>query len=83
MPTSIYEPTELETAMVHRIRAAVEEKIDRDNLDTGELARRLNLQPEGVEILRAHSWSLQTAWRMAEAVGIRVDLAIRDGHEKN
>lgn len=70
MPVAIYTHSESELATARSIQAAVERKIKAGGLTDQQIAERLGMLPQGVQILRARVWSLEVAWRVAEALGL-------------
>jgi hypothetical protein len=62
------------------LREQICARIAKDNVTPDQLAERLGLLPVGAEVLLARDeWSLDTALRIAEAVGLEVKLEIVGG----
>lgn len=79
MSTKIREPGEKEREAAARIQSKVEDMISTRGLSSADLAARLGLLPEGAQNLRGRSWGLETAWRVAEALGVSIDVQVHTG----
>lgn len=79
MTTKVNEQTEKERAAALVLRKAVESFVSRNGVSIDELARRLGLIDVGVENLFGKTWGLETAWRVAEALGLQLSVDVEDG----
>lgn len=67
-------PTELD--VTRSLREAILEQVLIRDLDNNEIAKCLGLLPVGAEVLlNKKSWSLETCFRFADALGMRVYVA--------
>lgn len=72
MGTALQGPTERELRIAMALRAKAAEKINR--VGAQEASTRLGLSPSGVRsLLWKREWSLETAFRVADALGIDTD----------
>ena len=63
-----------------KVRARILEEIERRRVTPEQLAERLDLLPVGAEVLLAQQdWALETAFRVAEVVGLRVNVSLENG----
>jgi hypothetical protein len=54
--------------------------MERDKLTKEQLADKLGILPVGAEVLLAREdWSLDTAFRVAEAVGLEIKVSVEPG----
>lgn len=74
--TKLSRSTAKEKATAAKIQREVERVIAERGLSNEALARLLDLLPLSVEKHRACTWSLQEAWRMAEALDIPLELQV-------
>lgn len=61
-------PSESEIRAADRIRQRVLEHIQTNGLSDEDVAGRLELLPSGVRNLKAQRWTLELAWRIAQAL---------------
>ncbi len=77
MAPVIHEPTARETEILDQIRAEVDRELERVHQAPRDVAERLHMVPSGAEMLFARQhWSLETAFRVAEALGFRIDVQL-------
>ncbi|MCC6159866.1 MAG: hypothetical protein IT350_17570 [Deltaproteobacteria bacterium] len=77
MAPVIHESTPREVEILDQIREEVDRELKRANKTPRDIADRLQMVPSGAEMLFAHQrWSLETAFRVAEALGIRIDVQL-------
>ena len=76
MTTAISAPIDLEQQLALQIRRACEAEIARRDLQTDDLAKLLDLLPLGVDICFARSWELEKAIRIADVLGLTINIAI-------
>ena len=70
MTIDVYEPTERERRVAEALRQRAVQEIDRRR-DLNQVGRLLGLRLQAVEaLLRAPSWDLATAFRVAEALSV-------------
>jgi hypothetical protein len=68
--------TPRETEAANAIRSAVERAIGDHGWDVEVVAARLEMLPGGFELLSRRHWSLEQAWRVAEALGLTLELRV-------
>jgi hypothetical protein len=71
--------TKTERSFIERIRTELRTKLEDGSLSISDAGRRLGLVPEGVTSLLQREWSLQTAFRTADALGLDFPSALAPG----
>lgn len=57
----------------------IREQLEQNEVTAEQLAEKLGLLPVGAEVLLAREdWSLDTAFRIAEAIGLDISIRVRD-----
>lgn len=80
MSLDIYEPTDRERRIADAIRALCVSEIEQRDLV--KVAASLGLMPAGVQSLLAHpKWQLETAFRVAEALDLKVVSTLEEACE--
>lgn len=75
--TALQMPTDREQRVAHGLRREALRRIE--ELGADEAALRLALLPSGVRSLQARTqWSLETAFRVADALGLDTTVAIEE-----
>lgn len=77
MTTKVQEQASTERETAEHLRREIEAFVARKGISNAELAARLGLVTAGAENLRGRSWSLETAWRVAEALGLRINVQVQ------
>ena len=76
MPTKLQEPGNEESLAAKKVKEIVLRHVRQEKLSTEEMASRLGLLPLGVEFLLGQEWSLETGWRVAESLGLRIGIIV-------
>ena len=80
MSTCVLEATEKEKEVCDRLRQAAVNEIKRRELDKHELAEILGVATKGAYLLpRRKDWPLALCFRVAEVLGLEVELTIKSG----
>ncbi len=73
--TKLQEESKTERATARFLQDEAEKTIKGYNWSNQDLAERLGLLDLGAENLRAKTWSLQTAFRVADAIGLQIQVS--------
>lgn len=76
MTVKINEELIKERATAQYIQSMAEKYIEGEGLSTEVIAEMLGLLPGGVDRLRDRRWTLETAWRVAETLGLDIRCTI-------
>lgn len=72
------EPTKREIDIRNRLKKVIREKISQGKIEKNDIAKQLNLLPVGLEVLlEREEWRLDTIFRIAEAVGLEIEVSVK------
>lgn len=72
-----FEPSERETKIKDGLRSVIQKTIDEKHLSLEQLADLLGLLPVGAEVLLHREWDFETCFRLAEVVGLEVEVIVK------
>lgn len=78
MAEGLSRPASVELNVQRKLRALIEEEIQKRHLNTKGLAKRLDLLPSGAQaLMERKTWSIETTLRVAERLNIQMNIELK------